>query len=429
MLDDPPSPAIGVNRLLILLAVLLASAVVILIVVAANVGIAGAVIAQGQVSVESGVKKVQHPTGGVVSSLLVHDGSRVKAGDLLLTLDSTSSSANASIVGDIVDRLGARQARLEAERDSLDRISSDSSPAESSPAARMSEDRLFRLHRSAQNGAKSQLNQRIVQLREQIRGYQELSEAKRTQIRLIDQELVGVRQLYAQDLVPLPRLNALERDAAQLKGDVAQLSASMAEVRGKINETSLQMLQVDQNARADAGNQLGDVQGRLDEARGKSVTAQQELRRVSIIAPQDGVVDRMMIHTVGGVISAGESILQIVPVRDSLRVEAKVRPSDISKVHVGQAVFLRFTSFDQRVTPEVRGTVSHTSAQAETDERSPTSYYIVYVSLIPAEVAKAQLSLVPGMPVEVFIQTNRLSLLSFITKPLADQLRRAFREG
>ena len=400
----------------------------------ATVTMAGAVVASGSIVVSSNVKKIQHPTGGVVAEIRVKDGSHVKAGDVLVSLDPTVTGANVNIVSDAVDQLTAKQTRLEAERDSRDSVHF---PAEllahrNRPVAAdamRDELRLFQLHLTERTGQKSQLAQRKVQLEQQIQGFDQEAAAKKSQMQLIEQELVGVRELYKQNLVPLSRLNALERDAVQLKGDVAQLRAAAAEARGKIAEVQLQAIQVDESARSEAGNQLGQVESQLSELLQKRVTAQQEFSRVQIRAPQSGYVDRLAAHTIGGVIGPGEAIMYIVPDKDPLRVEVKIRPSDVDHVRVGEKANLRMSAFNVRTTPELNGTVSRVSAEAETDEKTGASFYIAAIEIPPAEIAKLKrLKLIPGMPVEAFIQTEQRTLLSYVTKPLTDQLRRAFRD-
>jgi HlyD family secretion protein len=354
----------------------------------------------------------------------------VHAGDVLMTLDATAPGANVTIVSDAVNELSAKEARLEAERDSRDRIDFPAmSATASADRARSDELRLFKIHRTTQAGEKAQLRERIAQLNEQIRSYNEGAKAKVRQIELINNELTGVRQLFKEELVPISRLNALERDAAQLGGDVAQLNGAAAEARGKIAEIELQIIQVDQTARAEAGNQLGEVQNQLAELRQKRVTAQQEFGRVQIRAPQDGVVDRLTVHTVGGVIAPGEAIMAIVPDKDQLHVEARIKPTDVDHVHADQPAALRFSAFDQRTTPELPGRVTRVSAEAQVDEKTAAAFYIVDISIPADRIARERLKLVPGMPVEAFIQTGRRTILSYIIKPLADQLKRAFREG
>ncbi len=412
---------------------LLAFVVVGVFGLAAVTGIRGAVIAPGVVVVASDVKKVQHPTGGVVSEIRVDNGSRVRQGDVLLALDPTTASANVSIVGTALDELQARGARLEAERDARAvRWPADLTSRRADPAVAIlirDETHLLQLHLAEKKGQKEQLHQRIEQLGQQVIGFQEQIKARQQETVLIQQELVGVRDLYRQKLVPLTRLNTLERSAVELDGDVAQLTAQIAEAKEHIAEIQLQIIQVDQSARSDAGNQLTDVQNRLAELRQRKVAADQDYRRILIRAPQAGVVDRLNVHTIGGVIGPGEAILYIVPDKDNLHVEAKVRPSDVDQVKAGQSATMRFSAFNVRRTPEVTGTVATVSADVHTEERSGVSYYVATIDIPPAQLKRlAGLKLIPGMPAETFIQTERRSMLSYITRPLTDQFRRAFRE-
>ncbi|MGZ6015714.1 MAG: HlyD family type I secretion periplasmic adaptor subunit, partial [Phenylobacterium sp.] len=378
-------------------------------------------------------KKVQHPTGGVVKEIRVSDGSHVRQGDVLLALDPTQATANYAIVGTAVDELTTRQARLQAERDGQPLVwTREVLTRSSDPTVRylMSEEkRLYDLHTQANKGQKDQLRQRIEQLKQQIIGDADQIEAKEREIQLIGPELEGIRKLYNQQLVPLTRLNSLERASVELRGDIAQLNAASAEAKGRIAETELQIIQVDQNARSQAGNELTDVQNRLAELRQRKVTAEQEYSRVLIRAPQDGVVDKLAAHTVGGVISPGEPIMFIVPDKDILHVEAKIRPTDVDQVRQGEKAMMRFSAFNVRRTPEIAGEVDRVSAEVHTDERNGAAYYVVDITIPTKELAKlGGLKLVPGMPVESFIQTEKRTMLSYLTRPLLDQLKRAFRE-
>ena len=430
---EPPklNPAAAIRKQVGWAAGLLAVLILALGGAAVTISLAGAVIASGQIAVASDVKRIQHPTGGVVAGIRVKDGMHVRAGDVLITLDATAVGANAQIVNDALSELTAKEARLEAERDSRGKPNFPSELTLGSGSAQhamLDENRLFEIRQRARTGAKTQLIEQREQVNQQISGYEGASRSKIQQIALIDTELAGVQRLFAQNLVPLARLNALERDAAQLRGDVAQLAASVAEAKGKISEIDVQMIQVDQNARAEAGSQLSDVQGQLSELRQKRVTAQQELKRVDIRAPQDGVVDRLAVHTVGGVIAPGEPIMVIVPDKDQLTVTAHIKPTDVDKVVVGRDAALRFAAFDQRTTPELKGRVIRVTAEAEADEKTGASFYVVTISVPAPEVDRLNMKLVPGMPVEAFISTDRRTIFSYLTKPLSDQLRRAFRE-
>jgi HlyD family secretion protein len=397
--------------------------------------VSGAVIALGSLVVESSVKKVQHPTGGIIGELLVGDGTHVSAGDLLVRLDPTEAQSTLAAVTKLLWELTARRTRLEAERDGSETVEFPSdllSAAEDSEIARIvsGERKLFDLRRDAQGGQKAQLRERITQLSDEVAGLTEQAAAKNKEIDLVQQELGGVRELWQKSLIPITRLTALERDAARLEGERGLLGATIAQTRGKISEIELQIIQLDQNMRSDVAKELGDIRAKMSELVEKKVTATEQLKRIDIRAPQSGTVHQLAVHTKGGVIGAGEQIMLIVPEADTLIVEIKVAPRDIDQVRLEQDVILRFTSFNQRTTPELTGTVSRIGADTIKEERNDASYYLVRVTLNPGEIERlGDRKLVPGMPVEAFVKTKDRTMLSYFLKPLTDQAQRAFREN
>jgi HlyD family secretion protein len=401
---------------------------------AATAEIAGALIAQGSLVVDSNVKKVQHPTGGVVGEVRARDGDRVKAGDILVRLDETVTGANLAIITKGLTELYARKARLGAERDGADSVPAPKQLADKTndpdvQEALGSERKLFELRRKARLGQKDQLQQRIKQLQEQITGLTAQQAAKAKEMEIIGQELQGVRDLWAKNLVQINRLTSLEREEARLQGEHGQLIATAAEAKGKIVETQLQILQVDQEFASDVAKELRDADSKIGEYVERKVTAEDQLKRTDLRAPQDGVVFQSTANTVGGVITAGDPVMLIVPETDTLIVEAKVEPKDIHQVQFGQPVVLRFSAFNMRTTPEINGTVVRVGADTSTDQRTGQSYYLVRISMTPEEIAKlGEVKLTPGMPVEAFIQTGNRTMLSYLVKPLHDQLKRAFRE-
>jgi len=401
---------------------------------AATTQIAGALIAQGSIVVDSNVKKVQHPTGGVVGKLNVQDGDRVKAGDILVQLDDTVTRANLAIVTKGLDDLAARKARLEAERDGAESVTfpRDLLARASEPAvavALANERKLFELRRSARLGQKAQLKQRITQLQDEIQGLTAQQEAKAREITLIGKELEGVRELWKNNLVQITRLTALERDGARLEGERGQLLAASAQAKGKITETELQILQIDQDLSSEVAKDMREVDAKNGEFVERKVAAEDQLKRIDIRAPQDGVVLESKVHTVGGVIPAGDTIMLIVPETDNLQVEAKVNPHDIDQLQVGQSAVLRFSAFNLRTTPEINGTVTRVSADTTTDQRTGQNYYTTRIAMTKNEIARlGDVKLIPGMPVEAFVQTGERSVMSYLMKPLQDQFMRAFRE-
>jgi HlyD family secretion protein len=403
---------------------------------AATTELSGAVIGQGVLVVDSSVKKVQHPTGGVVGELRVREGDRVKAGDILLRLDETQTLANATIITKSFDELLARQARLEAERDKADQIifpkvlvERARDPDSEAARAIAAERSLFELRRQARGGQKAQLKERSAQLQEEIKGYLGQAEAKQKEVDFIHQELEGVRTLWQKNLVPMNRLTALERDTARLEGERSQLSGMTAQAKGKIAEIELQIIQIDQDLRTEVGKDLIEARSKISETAERKTAAVDQLNRIDIRAPQSGRVHQLTVHTVGGVISPGEQIMLIVPDAEALAVEVKIAPRDIDQVYIGQTASMRFAAFNQKTTPEIEGEVSMVSADLTQDQRTGASYYTVRLLLKSEELARlGNAKLVAGMPVDVFIQTPGRTALSYLIKPLRDQADRAFKE-
>ncbi len=396
--------------------------------------ISGALIAPGQIVVESNVKKVQHPTGGVVGEVRARDGDLVKAGDILVRLDDTVTKASLAIVTKNLDAAYARGARLEAEQRGLDHINFPMELLERTNDPDVnnlmkSEMKLFDVRVNGRTGQKAQLRERVTQLNEEIAGLSAQEKAKDQEIELVEKELAGVRQLYDQHLVQISRLTTLERDAARLNGERAQYIASRAQAKGKISETELQIIQIDKDVVSEVSKDLRETNDKIGEFVERKVTAEDQLRRVDIRAPQNGMVLQSAVHTVGGVITAGDAIMMIVPQADDLQVEAKVNPQDIDKLQVGQKTLLRLSAFNQRTTPELNGVVSRVSPDVTTEQRTGQSYYTIRVSMPPEEIARlGDVKMIPGMPVEAFVQTGDRTMLSYLMKPLHDQLMRAFRE-
>jgi HlyD family secretion protein len=401
---------------------------------AATTEISGAVIAAGRLVVDTNAKKVQHPSGGIVDALEVRNGDVVKTGDRLIRLDPTVTRANLSIVASALDQLQARKARLSAERDGADALTfpEELLARAKEPGVEGSlegEAKLFAARRQARVTQRSQLAERIGQLREEIVGLKGQSRSKDDEIVLVEKELVGVRALWERRLVELNRVTALEREAARLQGDRARLTSTIAQTRGRIAEIELQISQIGQDHLTEVNKELREAESKIGELEERKVAAEDQLRRIDILAPQSGVVHEMAVHTVGGVVSAGETLMMIIPEADRLLVEAKVSPSFIDQLHLGQKAGLRFTSFDQRRTPEIEGRVALISADTTTDLRTAESHYDVRIAIDEGELARLGAErVVPGMPVEVFVRTGDRSVLSYLSKPLRDQMARTFRE-
>lgn len=396
--------------------------------------IAGAVLGQGTVVVDSNVKKVQHPSGGVVGEIRVRDGSRVAAGDLLVRLDDTVIRATLDTVRGQLDEMAVRKSRVIAERDK-----SATLELPEALRARLSEPNvkslvageraLFESRRKAREGQKAQLRERIAQLHQEIGGLVAQAGAKATEIKLIKNELKGLYQLRNKQLVPSIRLMSLERDSARLTGEQAQLVAASARAKGRIAEIELQIIQLDVDLRSEVTKEFRDIQARENELREKLVAAQDQLKRVEIRSPQAGTVHELSVHTVGGVVGRGETLMLIVPREDALVVEAKVSPNDIDSIRQGQSAFIRFTAFNQRTTPEIEGKVLRVAADLSKDAQTGAQYFLTRIALPAPELAKlGGQTLKPGMPAEVQIRTDDRTAMSYLMKPLMDQIEKAFRE-
>lgn len=401
---------------------------------AAATNISGALIAQGSLVVDSNVKKVQHPTGGVIGALNVQDGDIVHAGDVVVRLDDTQLRANLGIVANGLDELYARAARLQSERDGLDEIKMPAAfrDRQSDPYVIQvmdGERKLFEIRRTARAGQKDQLQQRIVQLEEEVRGLEAQQQSKSEEIDLIQRELEGVRDLWGKKLIQMNRLTSLEREVARLGGERAQLVATMAQSRGKMAEIRLQIFQIDQDLASDVSKELREIDSKISEFGERKIAAVDQLNRIDIRAPQDGIVHELSVHTVGGVVTPGEQMMLIVPAHDTLDVEVKVQPQDIDQLAPGQTASLRFTAFNARTTPQIDGVVNRIAADTTTDQRTGQTYYTARIGIPASEIARlGDVRLVPGMVVESFIKTADRTVLSYLTKPLADQVMRAFRE-
>ena len=399
------------------------------------VPLSGAVIVPGTLVVESDVKKIQHPAGGVVANISVRDGMRVRTGDLLLHLDETQPRANAQVLTQQLDQMRVRLARLMAERDGVDQPQMPREMASRSgddDVSRLwaSEISLFSSRAAARRSARELLHSRVEQLEEQISGLDAQVKSKAAQHDLISGELEGVESLYQKGLVPLTRKTSLQREAARLDGERGQVTAAIAEARSKISEAKLQGVRIDHDFRTEVMKDLREAQDKESELVEKTTAAQDLLRRVDLRAPTNGIVHQLSVHTVGGVITPGEVVMEIVPESDELQIEARLPPQEIDHVHSEQRAYIRFSAFNQRTTPQLEGVVSYVSADLNHDRQrnsSGAAYYTVRVTLPPGERRRlGDLQLVSGMPVEVFLQTGSRTMMSYLLKPISDQLLRTF---
>jgi HlyD family secretion protein len=398
------------------------------------VPLSGAVVVPGALVVESKVKKVQHPTGGVVAQILVHDGAHIGTGDLLMRLDETQARANYQMLTKQHDQIRVRTARLVAERDGTDELGTPHELATRVGEVDVgqlltSERSLFQARTIARQSQKELLRSHVSQLGEQIVGFDAQIKSKATQLDLISGELEGVQSLYQKGLVPLTRLTTLQREAARLDGERGQFVSSIAEAKSKISEAEIQLLRVDQDFRTELMKDLRESQDKEAELTERTVAARDLLHRVDIRSPTTGIVHQLSVHTIGGVIAPGEVIMEIVPDSDDLEIEARLLPQDIDQVRPGQMTYVRLSAFNQRTTPQLNGLVSYVSVDLSHDRQTNAPYYTVRVTLPANERRRlAGLQLVSGMPAEVFLQTGSRTMMSYLFKPITDQLQRTFNE-
>lgn len=396
--------------------------------------IAGAVIAPATVVVESNIKKVQHLTGGTIGGIFAQDGDHVRAGDVMARLDDTLTRANLQIISKDLDRATVRLVRLEAERQGLSEMqlpfSLQARMGEPELAALVNGERtLFESRATALNGQKAQLQSRSKQLERQVEGLKAQQTAEEQSVVLLDGDLVDVQALFTKKLVSKERLSNIRLDATRAHGESGRLAAAVAEAQARISETELQILQLDEQRRSDVTSELRETEAKQTELSERKVVAQDELAKTTIRAPQSGTVQESSIHTIGGVIAAGEVLMMIVPDTGNLVVDALIAPSRIDDVRPGQRVSIRFPAFDAGTTPACQGSVKRISADLIKDQQRQLSYFSARINvedkstcLTDAKVLK------PGMPAEVHISTDEHSVWSYLLKPLTDQMSRAFRQ-
>lgn len=399
---------------------------------AATAKLASAVIAPGTVVVDSNSKKVQHPTGGIVGEIKVKNGDKVAAGQLLVRFDDTQVKATLGVVVSQLVQFRGRLARLEAERDLRPEIKFPAGFEAESAMARDAADgerRLFESRRRSSAGQKEQLREKIRQTTEEITGLQAQLTAKQKEAGFAARELGRVDGLFQKNLVNETRHLAMLRDVTRIEGEIGGLISAIARAKAQISQTELQIIQIDQDIRTEAQKELREVEARISELIERRVAAEDQLRRIEITAPMGGVIHELTVHTIGGVVQSGETMMMVVPVAEALTIEARIPPQERDQVAIGMPARLRFSAFNQRTTPEVGGQVTGISADLSKEQATGATYYVVRIRM--SEQAKellAGLSVVPGMPVEAFIEGGERTAMTYITKPFTDNLRRIFTE-
>lgn len=397
--------------------------------------LAGAIVSQGVVEVQSNRQVIEHPDGGVVGELFVRDGDPVARGDLLLRLDGTFLASEKIIIESQLFELLARKVRLEAERDGADAAELDARMAaltELEPVdAELIEGQknLFLARSNTLTQKIEQLGKQRVQIESEIEGTQAQLEALRKQVELIGNELADQKGLLAKGLTQASRVSALQREEARLTGDIGRLEATVARLKGQIAATEIQIVELTSTRREQAIAELREVQAQVVELSQRRLSLVERLSRLEIRAPVDGTVFGSQVFAVQSVVQPGEPMMYLVPEDTPLLIAARVDAIHVDQLYAGQPVTLRFPAFNQRETPEIEGHVISVSADTLTDENTGFTFYRAEIA--PDEGQLARLNgqkLLPGMPAEALIKTDERTPLSYLVKPMTDYFNRAFRE-
>ena len=397
--------------------------------------ITGAVIASGQIEVDRNRQVIQHPDGGVVEAILVDEGDTVEAGDLLIQLDPTVLRSELIVVEGQLFEIMARRGRLEAERDASDIITfPDALLAYDRPEIDdllAGQERLFQARLESAAKTKEQLAQRRAQIVSQISGIKAQQDALTRQQELIVQELADQQSLLDRGLAQASRVSALQREEANLLGRVGELAAAEAQAAEQITGIEIEILTLETTRREEAITRLRDLQFNELELSERQRTLIEQLDRLDIRAPVSGIVYGLQVFAERSVIRPADPVMFLVPQDRPLVIAAQVQLIDVDQIFVGQEATMRFSALDQRRTPELLGEVTLVSADAFQDDSAIEPFYRIELRLKDGEIDRlpADVTLIPGMPVESFVRTADRSPMDYLIKPLSDYFVKAFRES
>ncbi|WP_104668752.1 HlyD family type I secretion periplasmic adaptor subunit [Ensifer adhaerens] len=393
---------------------------------AAHARLSGAVIAQGQIAISQQVKLIQHRDGGIVSEITVRNGDRVRKGDVLVRLDETQTRVEMAIVRGQLQQFHAMRARLKAERDGESSVSFEGFDV--GEVLRVSELKLFEANRRMIASQEDQLRLQIDQLEEQIGGLKAQTGSSDAEREIVEKEIAKLETLLKSGLVPVSEHRDLLRQMARIDGTKGELVARIAEAAGQISELRIKLMAIDQTTRKETQTQIVGIEAKIAELSEREVAARDRLARMDVRAPVDGLVYDLQVHTIGGIIAPGASVMSVVPEGDDMTVEIRIPPIDVDRVAPGQPSRLRFTTFNQRTTPELMGEVAVVAAATTLDRATGQPYYLATINIAEPVEKLGKQKLIPGMPVEVYVQTDERTAISYLTKPFTDQMLRAFRE-
>lgn len=393
----------------------------------------GAVIAQGAVEVAGRPKSVQHLDGGIIEDIRVTNGDEIQRGDVIVRLDSTLLAANLFIYQTRLAETSALKDRLSAEQEGRATITWKP-PAQpigdvDLDLIRKGEAEIFRSRKELQAGRRAQLEEKLLQFDNQIDGVNGLVRSKEEQLVFLKEELETSQSLRDRGLVRENDVLGLLRGQADLLGQIAEHQSELARIENSIRDTELELLQIDRQFREGVVTELRDATTQIQELSQQLISTRKQLERVEVRAPDSGRIHELQYTTIGGVVPPGALIVQIIPFDDEFRFEVRIDPVAVDQVYPGQEAKVRFPAFNQRTTPELIGAVLSVSPTSVMDEVTGQSFYRVTLTVPPEELARlGDTNLVPGMPLEAFLQTGERSVLSYLTKPMTEQLNQAFRE-
>ncbi len=395
----------------------------------------GAVIAPATIVAESYSKKVQHREGGNVQRIMIKDGDTVAEGQDLVLLDPTETKAELGIINNQLNELLIRKARLSAQRDGRTSftlpLSMQATITDPVVAEILSgQQHLLESTLQTATSKKGQFQEQLGQLKEQIEGVAAQITSNKKQLQLVKTELVNLRSLQKQGLVPVSRVSTMDREAARLEGEEGQLTSNRAAAEAKIGEVKLQMIQVDEELRNMALTDIRDAEAKIAEFEQRKVSVSSRLSRMTIKAPIAGTIYQLAVHTEGGVIGPGETLMMIVPQGDDLVLQAQVAPNDIDHVHLGQPASVKFNAFNSRVQNDIAAEVTQVAADTSRADAQSAPFYAIRLTISAAELKKlGDNKLKPGMSAEAFIQTEARTPFSYLIQPLMDQFAYAMRES
>jgi len=401
---------------------------------AALAELATAVISSGRVVVDSNVKAIQHRRGGIVREILVGDGDKVRAGQVLVRLDTTEAEAEVEILQQQLDFGQALEARLLAEQSGADQVLFPQDMLSRRGSATIAQilggqSGLFHARRQNRDGAIAIANQRAVHTRDEIAGFQAEVRARRQEQAVIREELAVKGRLFDKKLTVLSQVLRLRRQDAALEARFGTLAAQIARARKIKGDAEMQALQIRNDFREKVESELRDTRARKYQVSSRLRAATFVLRESVIRAPEDGVVVGRQVHAVGAVLRPGETVLELVPTQDSLVIEARVQPRDVDNLSIGQIADIRLTGLPQRTTPVLNGRVTYLAADVARDPVSGSDYFEVRIEVPEQEVARlGDDHLMPGMPADVAIKTGRRTPLDYLIQPLRDSAFKGWRE-